>query len=96
MLKLRPLAGYCVIEPLDEEETTAAGLYMPEKAKEKSAKGKILGVGKQKMNEAGKYEDVEVKAGDTVAFYRWGTQNISFNQKEYLFVKFQDILGIYG
>lgn len=69
-MKLKPLAGYVLIEPLDEDEVTASGLALPEKAKEKPAKGKVLEVGAPKPRyEAGfatipgkmtgKYKDLE-------------------------------------
>ena len=107
-MKLRPLAGYILIEPLDEQETTASGLVMPEKVKEKPAKGKVVSVGGPiPRYEAGVAETLLngdlrlaeerclVRKGDIVVFHRWAGQDVREGQKEYKLVKFQDIMGIY-
>ena len=112
MAKIRPLAGYCLILPINKEEQyTASGMLLPEKAKEKPMKGKVIGVGspiihyENRIPEAIKKlntdlysleeEYCQVKEGDTVIFYRWGGQTIREGDKEYLLVKFSDIQAIY-
>ncbi|MBI2022157.1 co-chaperone GroES [Candidatus Daviesbacteria bacterium] len=99
MAKLNPLAGYVLIEPLDEQETTASGLVMPEKAKEKPAKGKVIMCGEKYTDFSGAFEtpfiQCPVKVGDTVCFHRWSGQDIKEGQKEYKLVKFSDLMGIY-
>lgn len=104
---IRPLPGYVLIEPLDDEEVTSSGLALPEKAKEKPAKGKLLAIGKESFIEnlypsgvptPTKFYRVidEIRIGDIVIFNRWSGQDIKDGQKEYKLVKFSDLMGIYG
>lgn len=106
-LTLRPLAGYCLIEPLDEQETTASGLVMPEKAKEKPEKGKVIAVGDDlpRFDAGAIYDELDqakipnercpVEIGDIVIFHRWSGQDVKEGQKEYKLVKFSDLMGVY-
>ena len=98
MTKLIPLAGYVLIEPLDEEETTASGLVMPEKEKEKPSKGRVVAVGSPIVHYGVPGEPTEpcpVKVDETVAYHRWSGQDLKEGQKEYKLVKFQDLMAIY-
>ena len=100
MKQLRPLRGYVLIQPIDEEEKTSSGLIMPEKAKDRPAKGKVIGVGKpdnQFITEKTTWKDIdiEVKIGDIVIFYRWGGQEIKEGNMTLRLVKFADLIGIY-
>jgi len=95
-MKLIPLAGYVLIEPIDDQETTASGLVMPEKAKEKPGKGKIIGKGV--YMESKEYNLVlwdSIHVGDIVIFHRWAGQDVKEGQKEYRLVKFADLMGVY-
>lgn len=109
MAKLIPLAGYVLVESLHDEEQTAEGLYLPEKAKDKPEKGKVIAVGKDlpRFDSGATYDPITdrhkipnemspVKAGDVVVFHKWGAQSIKEGQKEYLLVKFSDLQGVYG
>lgn len=103
--KLIPLAGYCLVEPLDEEDQkTSSGLILPEKAKEKPAKGKVLYVGILDSigfnfikNNFGDWliSNPPVKKGDIVCFHRWSGQDIKEGDKEYKLVQFKDLMGVY-
>lgn len=91
-----PLAGYILIEPLESEETSASGLVMPESAKDKPSKGKVLEIGpnlKQGLME-GAY-DCSVKKDQVVVFKKWGGQDITEEDKELKLVKFDEIMGFY-
>ena len=94
-LKLSPLPGYVLIEPTKEEEKTTGGLYMPEGAKEKPAKGKVVGVG-DKVRVDGEDLLCPVKIDEIVIYQRWAGQDLKENEKEYRLVKFQDIMAVYG
>ena len=104
MKQLKPLAGYVLIEPSDEEEITASGLLLPEKAKEKPAKGRVLGIGSSipeiKLTGEGILNShlpiPEIKVGDTVVFNRWSGTTLKEGDKEVLLVKFSDLQGVYG
>lgn len=106
--KLMPLAGYCLIEPLDEEQQTSEGLYLPEKAKDKPEKGKVIAIGADlpRFDAGATYikevdrhkvpnEMCPVKVGDKVIFYKWAGSTIKNGDKEYLLVKFADLQGVY-
>jgi chaperonin GroES len=93
-LNLQPTAGYVVIEPLEAEEKTAAGIYLPETASEKPQKGKVLAVGGDETTDSGTIRKSPVKAGDVVIFKKWGGSEVKIDTKEYLFAKFDDILAV--
>ena len=106
-MELKPLAGYVLIEPINEEETTVSGLIIPEGAKDKSAKGKIVVAGSPIIyynagifhDEKGNFTPQElcpVKEGDIVIFHRWSGQDVREGQKEYKLVKFSDLIGVYA
>jgi len=95
MPKIKPLSGYALIEPLEMEKKTAAGIVLPESHDEKSQKGKVIAVGKSIYKE-GQEIIPEFKVNDTVVYKKWGGDEVKFGTsgKEYIFVKFEDILAI--
>jgi len=96
---IKPLSGYVLIEPLDDEELTASGLALPERAKEKPAKGKVIKCGEKYTNFSSTFQtpfvDCPVKDNDVVVFHRWSGQDVKDGQKEYKLVKFSDLMGVY-
>ena len=95
MSSIKPARGFVLIEPLEADEVSAGGVILPERVKDLPQRGKVLVVGLQIMNHAGKYEDVPCEVGDTVIFKRFIDNKIKEEGKELLLVKFEDILGIY-
>ena len=93
---LKPTAGYVIIEPLEAETKTSSGIYLPDSAGEKPQKGKVLAVGAPEVTEKGTKKISPVKVGDTVVYKKWGGNEVKIGNKEYLFVKFEDILAIEG
>lgn len=93
-LNLKPTAGYLLIEPLEKEAKTASGIYLPDSAGEKPQKGKILAVGEPEITEKGIKRPSPVKIGDTVIYKKWGGNEVKIEGKEYLFVKFEDIMAV--
>lgn len=93
-LNLKPTAGYLLIEPLEKEVKTASGIYLPENAGEKPQKGKVLAAGPAEVTEKGASKASPCKTGDTVLYKKWGGNEVKIEGKEYLFVKFEDILAI--
>ena len=74
-IKLKPLGNRVVVEPIEQEEVTAGGIVLPETAKEKPQKGKVLSVGPGDRDEDGEYIPMDVKEGDTVLFAKYaGTE----------------------
>ena len=93
-LKLKPLADRVVVEPTEQEEMTASGIYVPETAKEKPQQGKVVAVGKGKVTEDGKVLPVDVKTGDTVLFGKYAGTDVKLDGKEYLMMREDDVLGV--
>lgn len=92
-LKLKPTPGYFLIVPLEAETKTASGIYLPDTVSEKPQKGKILAVGSAAFVDGQKIEP-PAKIGETVIYKKWGGNEVKINGKEYLFVKFEDVLAI--
>lgn len=95
-LKLRPTAGYALIEPIELEKKTAAGIVLPDTHDEKSQKGKVIAIGASKIVGSGREVKPEFKVGDTVVYKKWGGDEVKMGVggKEMIFVKFEDVLGI--
>ena len=93
-LNLKPTAGYLLITPLEKEGRTASGIYLPDSVGEKPQKGKILAVGPAEITEKGIKRHSPVKVGDTVIYKKWGGNEVKIEGKEYLFVKFEDVLAV--
>lgn len=89
MSLLKPLADRVLIEPSPAEEKTASGIIIPDTAKEKPLKGKIVAVGKGKKD-----EPMTVKVGDTVIYGQYGGTEIKLEGKTYLIMREADIYGI--
>ena len=93
-LSLKPLGDRVVIEPLEQEEVTPGGIVLPETAKEKPQKGKVLAAGPGTRDEEGKRIPMEVKVGDTVLFAKYAGTEVKLDSKKLLIIKESDILGI--
>jgi len=92
--KIQPLGDRVVIEPMEAEEKTSGGIVIPDTAKEKQQKGKIIAVGKGRTAEDGKVTPLEVKAGDVVLYGRYSGTEIKIGGSEFLIVKEEDILAV--
>lgn len=86
---LKPLADRVLIEPKEAETKTAAGLYIPDTAKEKPQQGTVVAAGHGKKD-----EPMEVKVGDQVIYGKYAGTEVTFEDKKYLIVKQSDILAI--
>ena len=95
-LNLKPLADRLVVEPVEQEEVTASGIILPETAKERPQKGKILAAGPGRLDDDGKRIPMEVKVGDTVLYAKYGGTEIKLEDKKYLILKESDVLAVIG
>ncbi len=93
-LKLRPLGDRVWVEPIERDETTASGIYLPETAKEKPMEGKVLAVGAGLFNDKGERQPLEVKVGDRVLFAKYAGTEIKHNGTKNLIMRESDILAI--
>ena len=92
--KIQPLGDRILIEPLEAEEKTSGGIVIPDSAKEKQQKGKVIAVGKGRVSEEGKLTPLEVKVNDQVLFGRYSGTEVKVGANDYLIIKEDDILGI--
>lgn len=93
-MKIRPLHDRIIVERLEEESKTAGGLIIPDTAKEKPQKGKIIAAGKGKVTEDGKVLTLDVKVGDLILFGKYSGTEIKVEGKEYLMMREDDVLGV--
>ena len=91
---LRPLHDRLIVERLDEEETTQGGIIIPDSAKEKPQRGKVVAVGKGKIADDGSVRPLDVKAGDTVLFGKYAGTEIKIEEEERLIMREDDVLAI--
>ncbi len=94
--KLKPTAGYALIEPVELEKKTASGIVLPESHDEKSQRGKVIAIGTSPVTDSGRKIIPEFKVGDTVIYKKWGGDEVKFGiaGKELIFVKFEDVLAV--
>jgi len=93
-MQLKPLGNRVVVEPGEEEEITAGGIVLPETAKEKPQKGKVLSIGPGDRDDEGKRIPMDVKAGDTVLFAKYSGTEIKVDGKKLLILRESDLLAI--
>ena len=92
---LKPLGDRVLVEIIEEaEQKTAAGLYVPDSAKEKSQRGKVVAVGTGKLLDNGQRAAMEVKEGDTVYFAKYGGTEVTLDGKDYSLLNERDILAL--
>jgi chaperonin GroES len=92
-MNLKPLGDRLIVRAIDEEETTASGLVLPDTAKEKPQKGKVLAVGDGKLDDDGKRVPLEVAVGDEVLYSKYGGTEIKVDGKELLVLRESDVLA---
>jgi chaperonin GroES len=94
-VRLKPLGDRLVVEPIEQEETTAGGILLPETAKEKPQEGKVIAVGPGKLDENGKRVKMEVKEGDRVLYAKYaGTEIKLEGEEKVLVLRESDILAL--
>ncbi len=93
-MNLKPLEDRIVVRPGDAEETTASGLVIPDTAKEKPQQGEVLAVGPGKRSEqSGELIPVDVAAGDTVVYSKYGGTEITVDGEDVLILTARDVLA---
>ncbi len=93
-MSVKPLADRVLVEALEAAEKTAGGIYIPDNAKEKPQKGKIIAAGPGKTSDSGALVKPEVKVGDTVLYGKYSGTEVSVDGKDYLIMRESDILAI--
>jgi chaperonin GroES len=93
-LSLKPLGNRVVVEPIEQEELTAGGIILPETAKEKPQRGKVLAAGPGDRNDKGERVALDVAEGDTILFAKYSGTEIKMDGKKLLILRESDILAI--
>jgi chaperonin GroES len=93
-MKVVPLNDKIVVKRLEAEEKTAGGIVLPDSAKEKPRKGKVLSLGQGKLLDSGKRSAFQVKEGDTVLFTSYAGTEVNIDGKEHLIMTEDDILAV--
>jgi chaperonin GroES len=95
-VNLKPLADRVIVRPLEAEEKTAGGLYIPDTAKEKPQQGEIVAVGPGKVGDDGKNIPMEVKVGDKVLYGKYSGTEVNSGEEDLLIMRENDIFAIIG
>jgi chaperonin GroES len=93
-LNLKPLGDRVVVEPIEQEQTTASGIILPETAKEKPQEGKVLATGPGRRDDDGKRVAMDVAVGDSVLYAKYAGTEVKLGDKKLLILKESDILAI--
>ena len=93
-MNVRPLHDRIIIQRIEEEEQRVGGIIIPDTAKEKPQQGKVVAVGKGRLEKDGKVTPLDVKAGDTVLFGKYAGQEIKIDGGEYLIIREEEVLGV--
>ena len=92
-MNLQPLGDRLIVEALEEEETTASGIVLPDTAKEKPQRGRVLAVGPGPRDEDGNHVPMDVDEGDEIIFSKYGGTDIKLGTDEYLILRESDVLA---
>jgi chaperonin GroES len=93
-MKFRPLHDRVLVRRVEELETTAGGIIIPDTAKEKPQEGKVIAVGPGNRDENSKVIALDVKKGDRVLFAKYSGTDITLNGEELLILRESDVLGV--
>jgi chaperonin GroES len=93
-MKLRPLADRVIVKQSDAETKTASGIVLPDSAKEKPTKGKVIAVGPGKLDDKGKPMELGVRVNDTVYYGKYSGTDVEVNGEKFVILRESDILGI--
>ena len=93
-MKLRPLDNRVVLEPLDAQDKTAGGIYLPDTAKEKPQVAKVVAAGPGKLLDDGKRSPMSVKPGDEVIYGKYTGNDVEVEGKKLVILRESDLLGI--
>jgi len=93
-MKLKPLGGRVVVEPMEQEDVLASGIVLPETAKEKPQKGLVISVGPGDRDDEGKRIPMDVKEKDVVLFAKYSGTEIKIDSKKLLILRESDLLAI--
>jgi chaperonin GroES len=92
-VKLQPLADRLVVKPIEREEVTKGGIFLPDTAKERPQEGEVIAVGPGRLSDDGKRIAMDVKVGDIVIYARYGGSEVKVDDEELIILRESDILA---
>ncbi|HEX8524463.1 MAG TPA: co-chaperone GroES [Tepidisphaeraceae bacterium] len=93
-MKLRPLADRVIVKQSEAEEKTKTGILLPDSAKEKPTRGKVISVGPGRLDDKGKAMELSVRTGDTVYYGKYSGTDIEVDGEKFVILRESDILGV--
>ena len=93
-MKVRPLHDRLIVKRSEEEEKTKGGIIIPDTAKEKPIEGKVIAVGKGRINKDGTKNPMEVEKGDRILFAKYAGTEVKIDGEEHLIMKEDDVIAI--
>ena len=91
---IKPLADRIVIKVIDDVQQTSGGIFIPDSAKEKSQKGKVIAVGEGKLNDKSEREPMDVKVGEVVLFAKYAGTDVTIGDETFKILSVSDVLGV--
>jgi chaperonin GroES len=92
-MKLKPLGDRLIVRAIEEEETTASGIVLPDTAKEKPQRGEVIAAGDGALDDSGNRKPLDVKKGDTVLYSKYGGTEIKVDGEDLLVLRESDVLA---
>ena len=93
-MKLRPLQDRVIVKQTEAEEKTKSGIFLPDTAKEKPTKGKVVSVGPGRLDDNGKAMEIPVRVGDTVFYGKYSGTEIEVDGQKFVILRETDLLGV--
>ncbi|MCL2688687.1 MAG: co-chaperone GroES [Chitinispirillia bacterium] len=93
-MNVKPLADRIVVRPLEAQEKTSGGIYIPDNAKEKPQKGEVVAAGPGKTAESGAKIEMTLKKGDKILYGKYSGTEVSIDGEDFLIMKESDVLAI--
>ena len=93
-MKIQPLHDRILVRRIDEEEKTKGGIIIPDTAKEKPQEGKVIAVGRGRILDDGKVQELSVKKGDKILFSKYAGTEVKIEGDEHIIIREDDVLAI--
>ena len=93
-MKLKPLQDRVIVKQSEAEEKTKSGILLPDTAKEKPTKGKVIAVGPGKLDDKGRPMEIGLRVGDTVYYGKYSGTDVEINSEKFVILRESDVLGV--
>src|SRR3954468_10725101 len=93
-IKLKPLADRVIVKQTEAEEKTKSGIYLPDAAKEKPTKGKVIAAGPGKLDDKGKPMEIGVRVGDSIYYGKYAGTDVEVDGQKLVILRESDVLGV--